>query len=64
MLIQDLKENEWDKVHIFQAIYFENFQIHQLTIIHCFEHINHDIFPNVLFQNLYKLILHARNLRQ
>ena len=40
---------------------FRSSQIHQLTRMHCFEHTNHVIFINLLFQNLYKLFLRALN---
>ena len=39
-------------------------QIHQLTIMYCFKHRNHDIILNVLPQNLCKLFLHGSNLQQ
>ena len=35
---------------------FLNFQIHLVTIMYRFEHTNHDILLNFLFQNLYKLL--------
>ena len=38
MLILVWEENEQDEAHIVQGIYFESFQIHQLTIIDRFEH--------------------------
>ena len=41
-----------DQVHIFQDTYFESYQIHQVTIMYGFEHTNHDIPPNFLFQKL------------
>ena len=43
MLIQELKENEWGQVNVFQDIYFESSQMHLLTMMYCFEHANHDI---------------------
>ena len=49
MLILVQKENEQDQAHIFQETYFKSFQIHQLTIMYHFEHINHDNPLNVLF---------------
>ena len=55
MLIQELKQILKDQVHIVSGTYFESFQIHQLTIMYCFEHTNHDITLNFLFRNLYKL---------
>ena len=61
MLILVQKENEEDQAHIFQETYFKSFQIHQLTIMYHFEHINHDNPLNVLFSNLYKLFLCVRN---
>ena len=50
------RENEQSRVHIYQGTYFESSQIHQPAI---FEHINHDIYINFLFQNLYRLFLRA-----
>ena len=64
MLILELKHILQDQVSIFQDPYFESFQIHQLTRKYRFEHRNHDNLINVLFQNLYKLFLHALNLHQ
>ena len=64
MLIQQLKEILQDQAHIFQGTYFKGYQIHQLTIMYRFEHTNHDIILNFLFQSLYKLFLRARNLHQ
>ena len=40
------------QAHIFQDTYFESSQIHQLTIMYHFEHTNHDILLNLLFQYL------------
>ena len=62
MLIQELKEILKDQAHIFQDTYFENSQIHQLTMMYRFEHKSHDILLNFLFQNLYSLFLRACNL--
>ena len=62
MLVLVRRENEQDQNHTFQETYFESSVIHQLTIMHCFEHINHDNPLNFLFQNLYRLFLHTRNL--
>ena len=39
MLIQALKENEL----IYQDTYLESSHIHQLTVLFCFEHRNHDV---------------------
>ena len=39
-----------DWVHIFQDTYFESSQIHQLKIMYCFEHKNHEIHLNFLFK--------------
>ena len=64
MLIQKLKEIMQDQAHIFQDTYFETSQIHQLTIMYHFEHTNHDIILQFLFQNLYKIFWRARNLHQ
>ena len=44
MLIQELKKIFQDKAHLFQDKYFKSSQIHQLTTMYHFEHINHDIF--------------------
>ena len=55
MLIQELKEILQDLAHIVTYTYFESSQTHMLIIIYRFEHANHYIFLNVLFQNLYKL---------
>ena len=52
------------QVHIFRDNYFESSQIHQLTVMYHFEHTNHDILLNFLFENLYKLFLHAPNQHQ
>ena len=62
MLILELKEILWHQAHIIQDTFFERSQIHQVTIMYCFAHKNQDIFLNILFQNLYKLFLHGRNL--
>ena len=62
MLIQELELE--DQAHVFQETYLESFGIHLLTIMYCFEHRNHDIVLNSLFQNIYKLFLGARNLNQ
>ena len=64
MLIRGLKEILQDQAYIFQDTYFLSSQIHQLTIMYRFEHTNHDILIYFLFQNIYKLFLHARNLHQ
>ena len=52
MPVQELKEISLDS------------QIHQPAIMYHFEYTNHDILLNVLFQNLYKLFLRARNPHQ
>ena len=57
MLTQEMKEILQDPVHIFQPTYFESCQIYQLTIMYRFEHTNHDILQNFLFQNLYNLLV-------
>ena len=62
MLILVRKYNEQGQVHIFPDTYFESFQTHQLTIMCDFEHTNHVIHLNFLWQNFYKLFLRARNL--
>ena len=64
MPIQEMKEILQDQGHIFQEIYFESSQIYQLTLMYCFEHINNDILLNLLFQNLYKVIVLVDNLHQ
>ena len=46
MLILVQQENEQGRFHIFQDTYSEIFQIHQLTILYCYEHVNHEIFLN------------------
>ena len=51
MLILVSRENKQDQV-VFQDTYLENCQIHQLTIMHHFEHTNHAILLNFIFQNL------------
>ena len=64
MLIQEMKEILQGQGHIFQEIYFESSQIYQLTLMYCFEHTNNDILLNLLFQNLYKVIVLVDNLHQ
>ena len=64
MPIQEMKEILQDQGHIFQEIYFESSQIYQLTLMYCFEHTNNDILLNLLFQNLYKVIVLVDNLHQ
>ena len=64
MLILELREILHYQPHIFQGTYFESAHIYLLTIMYCFEHISHDILLNFLFQNLYKLFLHAHDLHQ
>ena len=63
MLILELEDTLQDQAHIIQDAYFKSSQIHQLTTmcryhttIYHFEHTNHDIFLNLLFQNLEKVI--------
>ena len=41
--------NEQNQTHIFQDTYLESFQIHHLTIVYRFEHINDDNLLNFLF---------------
>ena len=62
MLILVQQENEQGETHIFQGIYFENSQIHLLTMMRCFEHINNDILLSFLFKNLYKFFFPECNL--
>ena len=64
MPIQEMKEILQDQGHIFQETYFKSSQIYQLTLMYCFEHTNNDILLNLLFQNLYKVIVLVRNLNQ
>ena len=52
------------QAHKFHNAHFEIFEIHQLTIIHHFQHINHDILLNFLFQNLYTLFFWVHSLHQ
>ena len=63
MLIKELKKILQDQVHINYDTYLESSQIHQLTIMYCFER-NHDILLNFIFQILYRLLLRAHNLHQ
>ena len=49
MIIPERKENRQDQAHIFQDTYFKSFEIHQLTRMYCFAHINHDNPINLLF---------------
>ena len=58
------ERNEQDQAHIFQDTCFESLEIHHLTIMYHFEHVNHDNPLNCQLQNLYKLFLHAPNLYQ
>ena len=51
------KENEHDQANIFQETYLESSQIHQLAILHRFQHINHDIILRFLIQNICKLLM-------
>ena len=50
--------------HIFLRHIVESSQRHQLTIMYRFEHTNHDVLLNLLFQNLYKLFWRVHNLYQ
>ena len=43
LIILVQKENEQGQIHIFQDTKFESYQVHQLTIMYCFGHTNHDI---------------------
>ena len=52
-------KNEKDQTHVFQDTYSEGCSIHQLAMMCSFEHTNHDIHLDFLFQNLYKLFLRA-----
>ena len=64
MLIMVQQENEQGKIHIFQDTYSESFQKPQLPIMYNFEHTNHSINLNFLFQDRYKLFLRVCNLYQ
>ena len=64
MLILQLKEILQDQAYLYQDTYFKSPQIHLLTIMYRFEHTNHNILLNFLFQNLYKFFLRGRNLHQ
>ena len=57
MLILVQQENEQGQVNISEELSFESSQIHQLTLMYHFEHTNHNILLNYLFQNIYKLVL-------
>ena len=46
--MQVVKEILQDQVLIFQDTYFKSSQIHQLTIMYCFGHTNHDIYLFIL----------------
>ena len=48
MLIRELEDILQGEVRIIQYTYFNSFQIHQLTLMYCFEHTNHDNFLNSL----------------
>ena len=48
MLIWELEDILQGEVRIIQYIYFKSSQIHQLTLMYCFEHTNHDNFLNSL----------------
>ena len=48
MLIWELEDILQGEVRIIQYIYFKSSQIHQLTLMYCFEHTNHDNFLNLL----------------
>ena len=43
------KKNGQDQIHIFQDTKPEDSQIHQLAIIFCLKHTNHDSHPFFLF---------------
>ena len=64
MLILVQKQNQRVKVNIFQCIYLKIFEVHQLTIIYCFELTNCDIHLSIFFQSLKRLFSHARNMCQ
>ena len=50
MLIKELKEILQDQAHIFKDTYFEISQIHLITLMYGFKHINHDILLNFSFE--------------
>ena len=64
MLILALKEILQDQLRIFQDACFKGSEIHQLAIMYRVEHTSHDFILNSVFQNIYKLILHAPILHQ
>ena len=61
MLILMLVKIELDQAHIFQYIFFENFQTDLQVIPFNFERTNHDIHLDFFFQSLSILSLHAYN---
>ena len=61
MLTLMLVKNKLHLAHIFQNIFFENFQIDLQVITFNFEHMNQDIHLDFLFQRLSILFLHANN---
>ena len=48
MLFLVQEQNELVQAHIFEDTYVESFQIHQLTMVYHFKHINHDNLLNLL----------------
>ena len=56
--------NEQAWFYIFWDLYFNSCQAPHPTIMYHFEHTYHDILLNVLFQNLYKLLLCGCSLHQ
>ena len=54
---QVVKDNEQNQAHIFQGTYFESSQIHQLTIMYCFEHTDHDIHLKFYFKSFQTLFV-------
>ena len=64
MLILVQQENEQGKIQILQDTYSESSQKPQLPIMYSFEHTNHSVNLNVLFQDRYKLFLRVCNLHQ
>ena len=56
------KENEQNQVRFYEDTFCESCSIHHLEIIYRFKCTNQDIQSKFLFENLYKLLLHAHNL--
>ena len=62
LIILVRKENEQDQAHIFQDKYFQISQIYHLTIMYCFDHINHDNLFKI-FKNFFcAQVIHISNI--